>query len=202
MSALEKLVSLGSPALTLPPNAASVSSALEPLLGLKNGFYAFESALHVLPSRRTTEELGLDEWNAEVLWRAEYEGMADGAFFFAEDALGVQFCLRDGVIQTFEPETGAFTELAPDIEGWAQRILDDWRVLTAHPLAHDWQEIHGRLPLGQRLMPKIPFVLGGEFTLQNIFAIDAVKGMQARANIAVQIRDLPDGAKVELKVVE
>lgn len=175
------------------------ASELIKILRLKNGFYAFEGALHVQPD---SESGGLTWWNDESLWRAQYAGMADGVVFFAEDAFGGQFCLRDGAIFAFDPETGELEELADSMESWAKLVLSDYPALTGHPVARAWQQLNGRLRDGARLVPKIPFVLGGAFEAANLVALDAVEGMRYRASVAVQIRDLPDGAQVQLRVIE
>lgn len=163
--------------------------ALAALLGAKNGFYAFESVLHLFPARGAGVHLGVAEWNAADLWRGHYQGMADDYLFFAEDIFGAQFCLHADGVGGFDPETGDFELFAPDLEGWAGQVLGDYEVMTGYPLAHSWQEAHGPLP-------KLPFVTGGDFTLANLYPLDAVKGMCLRAGIAVQIRDLPDHAAV------
>jgi hypothetical protein len=178
------------------------SEALRPLLDRKNGFYAFESALRVYPDLGTPNEKGIIEWNDQDLWRGEYDGLADGGLFFAEDVFGGQFCLKDQRICTFDPETGAFETMASDLEDWAGKILDDFSLWTGHQLGHTWQLAHGTIPAGFRLLPKIPFVLGGEFSNENLHAIEAVRGMKFRASIAVQIRDLPDGAEVVLASID
>lgn len=205
MSSLQRLAQLGhSPVGTQRLDLSQLANAFGPrraeqlghLLDLQNGFYAFESALHVLSGA------GLLDWNREDLWRSAYEGMADGAVFFAEDVFGTQFCLREDIVATFDPETGAFETMASSLEHWAQLILDDHAYWTGHPLAHDWQAAHGPLPVGSRLLPVTPFVLGGEYTLENLRAIVATEGMRYRASIAHQIRDLPDGAQIELRVVD
>ena len=58
------------------------------------------------------------------------------------------------------------------------------------------------MPAGSSLVPAVPFVLGGEYSLGNLRLADAVSGMRARGNLARQIRDLPDGAQIEFKVVD
>jgi hypothetical protein len=180
----------------------SASRAIAAVLGTKNGFYAFEGALHVLPDIADPPERGLYDWNEATLWRADYEGMAQAAVFFAEDAFGTQFCVQDGVIATFNPETGAFERMAQDADEWAAKILGDYAFWSGHPVARAWQAQHGSLPIGSRLVPTTPFVLGGNYDVANLHAIDSVEGMRYRASIAVQIRDLPDGATIALKVVE
>jgi len=178
------------------------SRQLEPLLTMKNGLYAFGGALHVFSAAGTTSEPGLVQWNDPALWRKDYDGLADGAVFFAEDVFGGQFCVLEGVIAAFDPETGEFETIANDLEAWARLILRDYRVLTGSPLAHDWQASHGALRAGQRLLPVQPFVMGGDFEVANLRAHDAVKGMRHRARVALQMRDMPDGAALELRVFE
>lgn len=126
--------------------------------------------------------------------------MADGHVYFAEDVFGVQFCLREGAVYTFDPEIGAFDEIAPDLDAWAETVLDDVNTLTGYPLAHEWQSKHGRLPVNCRLIPITPFVLGGEYTIANVRVLDAAEGMRYRSEIALQIRDVPDGGHVKLTV--
>lgn len=171
------------------------------LLNHVNGFYAFESALHVFPSG-TTERMSVERWNKRNLWRQNYEDLADGLLFFAEDVLGGQFAFAEDGVCAFDPETGAREVVAEDLEHWAEAIIDDCEVLTAYPLAHDWQRRHGPLAPGQRLVPATPFFAGGEFDVENLYAIDAVQGMRARGAVALQIRGLPDDAKIRFKVVD
>ncbi|WP_411386449.1 SMI1/KNR4 family protein [Pseudomonas sp. MPB03] len=170
------------------------------MLRRRNGFYAFESALHVFPTHSNQQEIGVYDWNSDALWRSGYKGMADGCLFFAEDVFGGQFCFKDGKIYIFDPETGSLEYLADDVESWAKSILVDFDVLTGHPLANQWQKQNGQIPAGKRLLPKVPFVLGGEFVLDNLYLADAVEGMKLRADIASQIRDLPDGAQIKFSV--
>jgi hypothetical protein len=53
-----------------------------------------------------------------------------------------------------------------------------------------------------RLVPRIPFVLRGKFSVQNLHALDSVVAMRMRGSVAVQVKDLPDGAKVRFKIVD
>lgn len=178
-----------------------LGSDLRAMLRRANGFYAFESALHVFPSG-ATGMVGLEVWNASELWRSEYDGLADDLVFFAEDVFGGQFVLSPEGVGTFDPETGDVALLAEDLQGWAAVVLDDRDVLTGYPLAHEWQAQHGALPSGQRLLPRVPFVLGGDFAVSNLYCAGAVDGMRTRANLATQLRDLPDGATVTYRIIE
>ncbi len=80
--------------------------------------------------------------------------------------------------------------------------LEDSAALTGHPLAHGWQQRHGPLPPGVRLVPNVPFVLGGDHVVENLHPLPAVQGMQLRTELAVRLRDLPDGTRVRYRVVD
>lgn len=169
------------------------------LLGLRNGFYAFGSALHVFAAPPAREGYDVESWNDPGLWRSEYGELADGHFFFAEDAFGNQFSLYDDHVVLFDAETAAVETLAADLAGWANRIVADHRVLTGWPLAVEWQEKHGPLPAGTRLLPRKPFVLGGDYAVENVRAVEAVEAMQYRGYVALRLKDVPDGTVVDLR---
>lgn len=212
MTSLEKLASIGSAQLSRSQAVVDfigedalglLGRQIKSLLRTRNGFYAFESALHVFPAGPASgRELTLRQWNAPDLWRFEYEELTQGAFFFAEDAFGNQFCAREGRVYSFDAETGELSAIADDLEGWARRLLEDYLELTGYPLLHQWQEKNGSLPVGTRLVPKRPFVLGGEYSLANLCSMGAVSAMKSRGNLARQIKDLPDGAGVEFRIIE
>ncbi len=181
--------------------AGRIRPQLEELLERRNGFYAFSSALHVFPAVSSFSRVGLEQWNAPELWRAEYGASASGALFFAQDLVGGQFCIADDAVHKFDPETGERTHVADSIEEWAFRVLGD-ETQTLWPLAEEWYRRYGDLKPGQRLAPKVPFVLGGEFALENLYAAEAPKLMRYYASLARQLHDLPDGAQVELRVID
>lgn len=186
----------------LESQAGRLAKSLVAFLDQRNGFYAFERALHVFPARSTPIELGLDRWNEHCCWRYAFDGMADGCLFFAEDAFGGQFAIKSDGIYHFDPETGSQELLSGDLESWAEALISDYEVLTGYPLAHEWQVSHGEIPSGSRLVPKRPFVLGGSFSIDNLYLISSAKGMRLRGSIATQIRDLPDGSAVKIEIVE
>lgn len=205
-TSMAKLLSLCSDSLAPAPEEMQFDTSAHPalvdelrqLLSSKNGCYGFVSALHIFPWQSSGEEMGIQQWNQPELWIDAYEDMARDALFFAEDIFGVQFCLRGDALCSFEPETGEFSWLAASLEHWCALILEEYSVLTGYPLAQDWQEQHGALPSGCRLMPKLPFVAGGEFVPENLQAVRSIQAMRHRAQFALQIRHMPDGQQVEI----
>ncbi len=183
------------------PNYPLVGELIN-LLNKKNGFYGFESALHVFPFETVGNDIGVLDWNESGLWIDFYDDLARDAIFFAEDVFGGQFCIKQNGIYSFEPETGSFEYLANDIDEWCKTILEEYSVLTGYPLANAWQNTHGSIPAGYRLVPKIPFVVGGGYEIDNLYLEKSVVAMKARANIALQIRDVPDGGSIKLNLVD
>src|SRR5215467_2735322 len=160
MTSIEKLFSISSAPLSQRHEAIDFDELgdygppgqqLDGLLRQRNGFYAFESALHLFPAAPHLEdgkEVALSHWNSFKLWRFEYGDLADRMLFFAEDAFGNQFCLHDGRVRSFDAETGELSHVADDLEGWARRVLAEYHVLTGYPLLHQWQQKNGALPVG------------------------------------------------------
>ncbi|MEN3755070.1 hypothetical protein A9B99_22735 [Mangrovibacter phragmitis] len=181
---------------------SSISKELDSLLKQRNGFYGFESSLHVFPYDTTDSEIGLKDWNKKELWINSYEDLATDALFFAEDVFGGQFCLRHDGVYSFEPETAEFNKMALTINDWCERLLSDYNVITGYALAHSWQISNGKLPSGYRLIPRIPFVAGGEYELDNLYMCKSNEALIARANIALQIRDIPDGGSMQIIITD
>jgi hypothetical protein len=180
----------------------STGLELASLLVERNGFYALVSALHVFPFTASDAVMDLKRWNEPTLWRHAYGDLAEGCLFFSQDVFGGQFCIKNGSVQIFDPESGGLEPLGNTMEDWAAKILAEHDVLCGTKLAHLWQERHGGLPPDKRLAPKIPFVTGGDCDLTNLYLADSVEAMRFRGHLATQIRDLPEGAKIKFEVTE
>lgn len=169
------------------------------LYRLRNGFFAFESALHIFPIG-PSPGLNVVDWNDNRLWKQCYEIETPEFFCFGENIFGEPFCIVEDSVSRFDPETGDFEYLAPTIDSWAELILEDFPFHTGHRLAHEWQATNKPIEAGYRLLPRIPFVCGGAFETANLIEVDAAQGMRSRASLANQIRDLPDGTTIRFVV--
>lgn len=178
-----------------------LSNQLSSLLKQKDGFFAFEGALHVFPMGATNLGWNSSTWNSVDLWRLYYGKSTDGLLFFAEDIFGEQFALYQDMICRFDPETGILKQCATTLTGWAERILDNYNLEVGYSIGHDWQMQFEPLQPFQRLLPKTPFILGGKFVTENLYALDSAQGMQLRGGMASELANVPEGAKVVLKVV-
>jgi hypothetical protein len=166
-----------------------IGASIAEVLARKNGFFCFESALRFFPSSTAESSLGISEWNSVDLWKGDYRSVADNIYCFAEEIFGRQFVVHDRKIAVFESETGSLEVVASSLEEWASKVLLDYNQMTGHPLAHEWQSIHGPLHPRHRLMAKRPFVLGGEYSIQNFVALDSVRIMKSLGNLAFQFHD-------------
>jgi len=64
--------------------------------------------------------------------------MANGAIYFAEDFFGVQFCIRDDGMYSFDSETTYFEWLSENLNYWCPLILNEYDFYTGYSLAHQW----------------------------------------------------------------
>lgn len=201
MPALEKLFEISSP--STGEGQTTVGEWLPPelrrLLDHKNGFFAFEAALEVFPLTESSKSYSIREWNKDSLWRCYYGNLMPHGNCFAQNIFGDQFIYSDAIYQ-FNPETAELSFIARSIEMWAKIILDDYNFFLGYGIAHDWQKLHGAIPFYHRLVPKIPFVLGGEYDVDNLDAFGSSEGMIARADLAVQLKNIPDGSKVTFSI--
>ena len=124
MTNIEKLLSQSSESLAAEPEAMlkslqayTLGAEIFQMLQRKNGFYAFEAALHVFPLTSDPGS-GVEGWNAPSLWRSEYGDLAKGLLFFAEDILQDQFCLSEkkSGVHRFHAETGQTTFMVESVE--------------------------------------------------------------------------------------
>ncbi len=202
-SNIDRLVSIGSEAKAEQPLAwpPGIPADLVALLGKRNGFYAFASALHVRAVGDTPNRGdGLVAWNAPTRWIDSYNDLALAErTFFAEDVFGDQFSLRDGRVERMNAETGQFSEVADSLEAWASLMLEEFEAETGYELARDWQKEHGPLPEGFRLVPRKPFLIGGEYEVGNLIAKDEVGAMRMRGKFASHVRNLPDGTRIRAR---
>jgi hypothetical protein len=179
----------------------ALGAELLELLARRNGFFAFESALHTFPLGTVPGRLDLRRWNEPETWCGAFSEMIPrDELFFAQDVFGNQFSLGTGGVSVFYPEFGQFEPLASSVAGWAELFLADWRGFSGYELSHAWQVRNRPLAEGERLIPKVPFVLGGKYDVGNLYAGDIIDAMRFRASLARQVANFPDGTLVRIRV--
>lgn len=176
---------------------SQIGHSLLSLLLIKNGSFSFEQAFHIYPFDDQVYP-NISSWNALDGWRAMFDNLDKSLVFFAQDIFGNQFCVSENNIAIFNPETGEIENIAKDMETFISEILNDYEYLTGYPLAHDWQLKNRKIKMNERLVPKIPFVGGGGFEVNNLYAMDCVESMELRSGIANKIKNLSDGSEVDI----
>ncbi|WP_426134965.1 T6SS immunity protein Tdi1 domain-containing protein [Pseudomonas sp. PWP3-1b2] len=88
----------------------------------------------------------------------------------------------------------ALDELSRD-----QTFLQDWYL---QPMVEQAEDVLGPLEPGQVYHLVISPVLGGEYAIGNVRRIDHVEQVRFSGDLALEIKDLPDGAHVKIRIVD
>ncbi|WP_290697812.1 T6SS immunity protein Tdi1 domain-containing protein [Lacinutrix sp.] len=76
-------------------------------------------------------------------------------------------------------------------------FVEDWEMKTLVSFSKDYL---GELKENEKFCLKLAGVLGGRYEAENLGKISFIELISFSGNLARQIKDLPDGAKFELKI--
>jgi hypothetical protein len=79
----------------------------------------------------------------------------------------------------------------------SSEFQEDWQMINLVNIA---KEKFGELGMEEKFCLKIPAVIGGEYTGDNIGKISFDELISFSGDLAFQIKDLDDGQKIELKI--
>jgi len=193
---LETLV--GEPSEHAPPGLPDFP-ILDPLYRLTGGRLLRSGALWIFdPEVIRTGTYDNLYWNLGNSGR----GITHRPYAFAADAFGDLYAVHGDIIVKVETETNTAEVVSATVESWAYSVLADPDVELGEDFLRRWESKNGPLPRGQRLYPRIPFIFGGEFDLENVVAASFEEMLRFRAYLVEQTKDLPDGAKVMFHVVD
>jgi len=80
-----------------------------------------------------------------------------------------------------------------------QTFLHDWYMT---PLVEQAEKLLGSLSPGWKYCLRIPGLLGGEYGGDNLAMLELHELVLVSGHIAEQVKDLPDGTTVQLKIVD
>lgn len=109
-----------------------------------------------------------------------------------EDGCYWRICPKDLACAVIATDRAELDALAND-----QDFLRDWYMA---PLVEWAEETLGPLTEGRKYCLKIPSVLGGVFAPDNLATISQSELVRASGDLARQIQDLPDGARIQLRL--
>jgi hypothetical protein len=165
-----------------------------------NGGFFFDKSLLIYGYTSRQEIYSLDKINEKI--NLEYGIISANDFFFACDIFGNQFCFdyATGKVYFFDIEIGSREIIANNFIEWIQVIESKTDYYTGQSFIIKWEEIMFPLNYDERLTPKMPFILEGEYHLNNVRVEKLGKILEFNSNIAKQIFDLPDGTPFKIKV--
>lgn len=171
---------------------AGLPLPLARLLAQVNGWIALGGALHV---RGVCDE---PPWHglagAAALLTGPYE-LEDGDACFAQGPLGDQYVLRAGSVWRLEAEWGELRDLGVDLRGFLAAAIEDpdeW-VDAGYARAH-------RMRPGQLLLAWPPFCVAESAGRTAIDALPAADVLAFHAQLAPQLRDVPDGGRISVTI--
>lgn len=176
----------------------SKDTSYKKFLEISNGGYFFCNSLHLF---------GFDDINnfnsikyVNELARLEYN-LDKNIYFIGEDIFGNLFAFHETNVIFFNIETSEFEIIARDFDHFIEELFSDLDYYTGRIfIKHLNQEERYSLAYGKRLCPKYPFVLGGEYHMNNLVLKNSIENLSYCASIANQIKDLPEGSKIDIKL--
>jgi len=163
--------------------------------GVNGGFF-FGNSLQIYSVGDVNEFNDIGVVNQYI--KINYSDMLQNEFFFAQDIFGNQFGFSTRDIVFFNIETGEKEYIAKGFCDWIDLILNDLEYYLGTKIIEKWNSKTTNISYNERLCPTIPFVMGGEYEVENLYASPFPSYILANANIANQINNLPDGTNIEI----
>lgn len=180
-----------------------VPEELRRLLNRTNGFILFDGGLHLrgavlAPDWHSLRKVWLGDFALHKLFRA----IGESDVPFAQDCLGDQFLLRDGLVHKLDAEVGEVEGLGMDIETFLNHAQEDpLDFLSLQPLLQFMSE--GRkLKPGQLLSVYPPFITKESANGVSLKAISMFDRVGFLADFARRISGISEGARIEIEVVD
>jgi hypothetical protein len=190
-------VSYTGPAIDDPKLLENLPTELAELLQQTNGFIQYDGGLHVRGACHAPAWHSLrDAWLGADAFHRLYPDVTADDVPFAEDSLGDQFLLRDDIVWRLFAETGEMESLEAPLDEFLESVQKDpVEELALHPLMQ-FQEDGGKLPPGKLLAAYPPFCSEESADGVSLAAVPSAERRRALADLARQIRELPDGGEL------
>jgi hypothetical protein len=181
-----------------------VPRSLAGMLRQINGFVQFHGGLHVRGACSAPDWHSLRAaWRGPDALHRAYNSMESSDVPFAEDCVGDQYFLRDEKVWKLSAETDEAEALNETLGAFLNRVQHDpIEQLEMQPLQQFIEhEQHGLAP-GELLAAHPPFCAKQSEAGVSLSAIPALERRRFLAELAAQIRELPEGAPINFKLVD
>jgi hypothetical protein len=175
----------------LPPELAA-------FLLEENGFVAVRGGFHVRGACREPAWHSLRAaWLGPESVSSRYPSVRSSDVPFAEDAVGDQFLVREGIVHRLSGETGEIESLGATLTEFLSRVANDpIEYLSLGPLLA-FEDTGNQLAPGQLLNVYPPYCVDTP-TERSFRAVPAEQQLRSLARLAEEIRDLPDGTQIKI----
>lgn len=182
------------------PFSSNDKSFVEFIEKYRGGFF-FDNSLHFFSFTDPSEDL-LNIKNVNETIKSLYKDFIVPDYeYFSQDTFGNLFFFCEKGIGFFEIETGKHRMLSHNFLSFDDLMIDDFEFLTGINYLKDWENQNNkRLEKSERLCPKIPFVLNGEYSYKNLYPKNSYKNWEFNFDLAKQIKDVPDGTPFEINI--
>ena len=170
------------------------------ILSQNCGFF-YRQSLHLYGHSSVNQFNDIHHINS--LLQNEFGEIITGLFSFGQDLFGNQFCfdIEKGGIVFFCSETGEREIISSGFSDWINLLHEKLEYFTGMNTLQSWI-LNNEFYFNQRLYPAIPFIMGGEYKINNLFASALPDYLKAYANITRQVDNLPDGTPVKLNIIK
>ena len=177
---------------------ARVPSELAHFLIQYNGLIAFRGALHIRGTCETPDWHSLEKvWFGDLALHRFYRSLLEDDVPFAQDCLGDQYILREGLVHRLRAEYDDLEPLELDFEEFLEALEAETETL----LPMDWLDLYEgegeRLAPGQLLSVYPPICLAADS--YSLAAVPVVERIAQLVELAAQIRDLRDEGSQEIE---
>lgn len=156
-----------------------------------NGFILHHGAIHFRGCVKEPAWHSLREaWRGANAFHRLYPGVLEADVPFAQDQIGDQYLLRDKEVFRLDAETGDVTRFEADLESFLSGIANNIAEYLNVGLDHQLQP-------GCLLHAHPPFCLAESGQGASLRPVPANELILFHADLARQIREVPDGGKIQ-----
>jgi hypothetical protein len=168
---------------------------------INNGGFFFNQALQFYSFIEERNFRNISVVNENFI--REYHELFKGLVTFGQDIFGNQFAfdIQKGCIVSFDIETAEQKIVAESFKDWLFHLRNDLNYIAGIGYVNEWKKDND-LQWDHRILPKVPFVIGGAYSLENFQTSTFPYYVSYNAQLASQIYNLKDGEKIKLVITK